>query len=402
MKEVFIISTAQIINARTAGSQRVLNIAGSLAAGGVQVFIASLHDINDNPVESVKLSPGIHHLKSRNKKEGCSTYLRKYIASVNSFIKKRDSEKVLYLYPTVFIFRDFVYLFYFKMLGYKVYCDINELRATNAFTYSPPERFFQKFYFLLKAMYEFISYKLSELQVPFYDGIVVISTSLERYFKRLNKRILRIPILCDVAKVKDGQHAAGPSDSAFKICFAGFINCRKEGFDTLFEALHEVNIEKHVELYLYGILIEQEEQAINYLAEKFQLRDRVYYKGNIDPEDLSEEFKKYHLLILPRPLRKQAQYGFSTKLSEYLTSGVPVLLTDVSDNAMYIRDNYNGFIISPNSLSALVSKLKWIIDNYDEYASVVTENAVRTAEEVFDYRIYSEPLVNFLFKKEAV
>jgi glycosyltransferase involved in cell wall biosynthesis len=108
------------------------------------------------------------------------------------------------------------------------------------------------------------------------------------------------------------------------------------------------------------------------------------------------------LLILPRPLRKQAQYGFSTKLSEYLTSGVPVLLTDVSDNAMYIRDNYNGFIISPNSLSALVSKLKWIIDNYDEYASVVTENAVRTAEEVFDYRIYSEPLVNFLFKKEAV
>lgn len=399
MREVFIITTAQIINARTAGSQRILNIAKSLAAGGVHVFIASLYDISGCPLETVELFPGIHHLKTKEKKEGNSLHLRKYLISLNHFMKQRGSAKVLYLYPTVFVFRDFLYLLYFKTRGYRLFCDINELRATNAFTYSRPGKISQRFYSLLKALYEFIYYKLSELQAPFYNGIVVISTRLAQYFSRLNNRVLRVPILCDSDTAGDAGQLAVSSDSAFKICFAGFINCRKEGFDTLFAALQEVNKEKQVHLYLYGILIDQEKQALDQLASRFQLKDKVFYKGNIEPEELSEEFGKYHLLILPRPLRKQTQFGFSTKLSEYLTSGVPVLLTDVSDNAIYIKDNYNGFLIAPDSFAAMESKLKWIIDNYNEYSSVVAENALLTAREVFDYRNYSVPLIDFLFEK---
>lgn len=186
--------------------------------------------------------------------------------------------------------------------------------------------------------------------------------------------------------------------TVFKICFAGYINCVKEGFDIVFEALYHVNQIKNVELYLYGTLNENDSREINHLAETFMLQEKVFYMGNIEPADLLNEFTKYHLLIIPRPLNPQTKYGFSTKLSEYLISGVPVLVTDVSDNSVYIKDKSNGYIISPGSVKALEDKISEIIDNYNAESSVISHNAIRTAKEEFDYKLFTKMLIDLIFK----
>lgn len=399
MKEVFIISSGQVVKGKTAGSQRVINIAKSLAEGNINVFICSLTQINRNPVDSIELYPGIHFLQSRNNKVNSFSHLSGFLGSVNRFIKGRNSESVIYLYPTTFILKDFIYLLYFKMFRrYKFYCDINELRVTNAFLSVPSGNILLKVYFYIRFIYYYIPFKLNEIQVPFYNGIVVISSNLERYFSRYTQRIIKVPILCDVSKIPDILPAIHYDGSTFKICFAGFINCDKEGFDTLFEALYEINRKKNVELYLYGILIDKDRDILNHLTEKYMLRNKVFYMGNIDPDDLSREFSNYNLLILPRPLIPQAKYGFSTKLSEYLISGVPVLITDVSDNAIYIKDNYNGYIVSPGSLPELVNKILEVIENYNNSSLTIAANACQTAREHFDYKLYTKAFTNFFFK----
>ena len=43
-KEVFIITTGQLINAKTAGAGRMLNIARSISNGGIKVSILSYAD----------------------------------------------------------------------------------------------------------------------------------------------------------------------------------------------------------------------------------------------------------------------------------------------------------------------------------------------------------------------
>lgn len=399
MKEVFIISSGQVVKGKTAGSQRVINIAKSLAEGNINVFICSLTKINRNPVDSFELYPGVHFLQSRNNKVNSFSHLSGFLGSVNRFIKGRNSESVIYLYPTSFVLKDFIYLLYFKMFRrYKLYCDINELRVTNAFISVPPDRILLKVFFYIRFIYYYIPFKLSEFQVPFYNGIVVISSNLEQYFSRYTQKIIRVPILCDVSKIPDILPAIHYDGSTFKICFAGFINCDKEGFDTLLEALYEVNLKKNVELYLYGILIDKDRGILNHLTEKYMLQNKVFYKGNIESDDLLREFSNYNLLILPRPLIPQAKYGFSTKLSEYLISGVPVLITDVSDNAIYIKDNYNGYIVSPGSLPEMVNKILQIIDNYNFSSTRIAENACQTAREYFDYKLYTTPFTNFFFK----
>jgi len=110
-------------------------------------------------------------------------------------------------------------------------------------------------------------------------------------------------------------------------------------------------------------------------------------------------FKEAHLLILPRGNTKQNQYGFSTKLSEYLVSGRPVLVTNVSDNGKYIKDGFNGFIIPPDSLESMTNKIKYIYENYNSFNEMIPSNALKTVKENFDYNLYSNSLYSFLFQQ---
>jgi glycosyltransferase involved in cell wall biosynthesis len=398
MREVFIISTGQIVKGKTAGSQRVMNVARSLAAGNVHVYLCSFAQIESSHIECCELSPGISYLKSTEKKTGNLSHLFIFLSAVHRFIKNRNSENVVYLYPTTIILKDFIYLIYFKIIkGYNLYCDINELRAAKVFSSSPPSKTLPKLYFYLKSLYDYFIYRFNEIQIPVYDGIVVISTNLEKYFKRKAKRIVRIPILCDTTKINEDRSLTKFNGSVFKICFAGFIDCDKEGFDIMFEALHEVNIKTHTELYLYGDLPENENKKLKYLTDIFLMKGKVFYMGNIEPDMLLPEFIKYHLLILPRTLNSQTKYGFSTKLSDYLISGVPALITDVSDNALFIKDNLNGFLISAGSSSRMANKIVEIIINYNLNSDTIRKNAFQTARDELDNNLYTQTFINFFF-----
>ena len=90
----------------------------------------------------------------------------------------------------------------------------------------------------------------------------------------------------------------------------------------------------------------------------------------------------------------------SHKLSEYLVSGIPVLVTDVSDNALYIRDGFNGYIITPGSASVMADKILEIIRDYNWEAKILVENAYQTVREKFDYRLFSYDYVNFFWSEE--
>jgi glycosyltransferase involved in cell wall biosynthesis len=398
VRAVFIISTAEVLGGKTAGARRILNIAKSIAAGRVEVYICSLADYQNYGSRTREISNGIFAFVKGNTREKNKNSFQHYLRQVNSLMAQRTSEHVVYLYPTTLIWRDFAYLIYFKFLkGCRFFCEINELRSSIAFSSPPPKNLLHKPFYYFKSIKDFVIFKLNELQVCLYDGIIVISTSLERYFSRLAKRMIRIPILCDSSMINKKELSVVFNEEIFKICFAGYIKFEKEGFDIFLEALSFVNSKYPVELYLYGILSNEDNLLLTGYINKFNLTNHVFYKGNIDPEQLQYEFNKYHLLVLPRPLNKRTKYGFSTKLSEYLVSGKPVLLTDVSDNAMFIKDSSNGFLISPGNTNTMAGKLIEIIDNYNLLAEDIVKNAFITVKEKLDYKLYTQDYIEYFF-----
>lgn len=398
MKEVYIISTGEIANGKTAGARRMVNIARSLAELNVHVFLCSLADVHKAPVEMQETQPGVSFIRSLSPERNARGRPLCFARTLNSFMSQRNSEIVVYLYPSTFVLKDFVYLVYFKFLKKrKFFCEINELRTSIAFSAAPGGNLPSRLFEWLKSSFDYLVYKLNEFQVPLYNGIVVISTNLEKHFSGFARKILKVPILCDAETIDDHYPPRLASDTPFKICFAGYIKYEKEGFDILYEALFRVNQTRRTELYLYGILEDQDKGKLEKLSNDLDLRDNVFYKGNIDPERLMGEFRKYNLLILPRPLNKRTRYGFSTKLSEYLVSGIPVLVTDVSDNALYIHDGVNGYIIPPGSASAMAEKMLEIIRDYNQQARAVVENAYQTVRENLDYRLFSRDYFDFFW-----
>ena len=398
MREVFIISTGEIINGKTAGARRIMNIAKALASGGVTVYLCSLYDYQGSSTEFREIHQGIYSLSPLKPEEDRQGSILKFVRTILNNIRRRDSDLIIYLYPTTFVLKDFFYLLYFKYLkGIRFFCEINELRSAIAFSSLPPRRMIPLVFYYVKSAKDFIIYRLNEFQVYLYDGIVVISTKLGDYFSRSAHRILRVPILCDAGQIDHDGHPAHYDGKIFRICFAGYINCAKEGFNLLFEALSRVDKHQKVELYLYGILTDEDNESLGRLSREFDLKERVFYKGNIAPERLNDEFRKYHLLILPRPLNKRTMYGFSTKLSEYLVSWSPVLLTDVSDNALYIRDNFNGYIVPQGNVDAMETKIIEIINGYNQGADLIVRNAHKTVIEELDYKLFSDTYINFFF-----
>lgn len=398
-KVVYLITTGQIINARTAGSRRVLNIARSLACGNVKVFIFSFIDFLIFSDEVQEIQKGVYaYCKVNQDSPDHSRSLPRFLRTSYGYMKKGRSDTAVFLYPTTFIFRDFIYLWYFKYLkGYRFFCEINELRSSIAFSSCQPEGILRKLIYLVKSVSDYILYSANEWQVRFYDGVTVISVALEKYFVGHARRSIRIPIICNGDEITADSTPKFFDGGVFKVCFAGYVKIDKEGFDILIESLSKVNRTKSVELYIYGLMEDEDNIRLKKLAEKFEFLSHVFYMGNIDPESLQNEFKKYHLLILPRPLNRRTMYGLSTKLSEYLVSNTPVLVTDVSDNALLIQDNYNGFIIPPGSKEAMTEKISEIIDSYNSVAHEVVANAHRTVREMLDYKLFSQQYFDFFF-----
>ncbi len=398
MKEVFIISSTLIINGKTAGSQRILNTARALALGNVKVYLCALPEIYKYPFECTGFASNIYNLHNNETKDDNFIQMFRFILALQKFIKERNSDSVIYLYPAGRVIFEWIYLIYFKFIkSNRLFCDINELRVTTFYNYASPEKFFPRLYNYIKFPVKYLKFKSSEFQALFYDGVIVISTNLEKYFTKYTKRMIRIPILCDLPENVSATAPIHYNNDIFRICFAGTLSNKKEGLDPLLKTIGILNQDRDVELHLYGYFPEFEESLLRKTAESYNINDKVFYHGFLEPLEVNHEFPKYHLLILPRPLNKQTKYGFSTKLAEYIISGVPTLVTNVSDNGMYIKDGFNGYLIDPGSITEMVSKIIYIIDNYNECSYDITGNAFRTARDNFDYRLYTDTLIDFLF-----
>lgn len=371
-KTLLIISCYNIIDSNTAGEQRV------------KLYIKSL--LHHNDVNKIYLF--YNNVLYAFTKEG---KMVSYNINIKQTLKLLDLDTPIYIYPSTNVLKVFFYLFYFKLIhSRKLFIEANEIRRYSINLYQADSFSLRSF----KLYFKKIISHIYDYLMKYFDGIICISENIKSYYLKINKNILLIPILSEIPKDINSYRAYNYSEP-FIITFTGTINIKKENLDILFEAISIVN--SNIKLHLYGSIDNYNHNKLNELIRKFSLNNRVHYIGFVNQNELKDIFNKSHLLILPRGNIKQNQYGFSTKLSEYLVSGRPILVTNVSDNGKYIVDMVNGFIIEPDSLNAFVSKIEFIYSNYNKFYTL-PKNAINTVMKNFDYKLYTEKLYNFLYK----
>lgn len=124
---------------------------------------------------------------------------------------------------------------------------------------------------------------------------------------------------------------------------------------------------------LYGKPDKETEMIINNLIKDLKLDNYVFLKGMINNEDVPKLLMNAYMLLSSQRNTVRIKGGLSTKLGEYLASGVPTLVTNVGSIQEYIENGKHVFMVEPDNLEAFVEKMEYIINNYENALEVASK-----------------------------
>lgn len=215
-------------------------------------------------------------------------------------------------------------------------------------------------------------------------GMIVISQGLKQYYIDNGCRPERVHL---VNMVVDSNRFTRlkkqPSESYIAYC--GNASNTKDGVDQLIKAFAIV-VKHHPEykLYIIGSTPSKRQRFDNFeLAKALLIEKNVVFTGVVPTEQMPQLLKNAAILAMARPNNLQAQYGFPTKLGEYLLTGNPVVLTSVGDIPLFLKDGESALVAKPDDIEGFANKLCWAIEHPNE-ARIIGEQGRLVAEKCFN------------------
>lgn len=212
-----------------------------------------------------------------------------------------------------------------------------------------------------------------------FEGILCISTALQRLVVEGGvpaARVHLVNMLVDPARFEGLEKRPG----APYIAYCGAADNAKDGVDRLIRAFAAVapKYPSH-RLRVMGPL--HPELGNERLAAELGVGDRVDFMGLVDAKQLPQLLVDADALALARPRSLQAEYGFPTKLGEYLLSGNPVVVTAVGDIPRFLADGESALLAAPDDDAAFAAKLDAALGRAD--AAAVGARGRRVALDAF-------------------
>lgn len=199
------------------------------------------------------------------------------------------------------------------------------------------------------------------------DGLVVISRALYEYVSlRSNIKKVIVPSFVDLNNKVDMNYEI--ENRAINFSYAGSLNQQKDGVLDLVHAFNickKNNIGIPMKLNIYGGGIDDQSKKIKGLIDSYDLNNQIILHGYKSKKEIERALEEATVLLHCRPLSKQAKGGFSTKLTEYLSTGKPVITTITSDIGRYCTNGENVFLVPPNDVRAFASQMSSIVNELE-------------------------------------
>ena len=182
------------------------------------------------------------------------------------------------------------------------------------------------------------------------------------------KELLHIPrkssyILPPILLVKSAiNHQPPTTNHSFSIGFAGRI-AEDKGLEYLLEALLLLKTqEKNVELIIAGNMNAIGENFyVNKIKKRIKnIRFKVSFTGELNPENMFEFYRRIDLLVLPSVNRTEA---FGIVQAEAMLSGIPVVASDLPGVRAPIKLTDNGELAAAGNPKALMQAIIKVMEN---------------------------------------
>ncbi len=415
-KILFIITALPLYDRQGAAYSRILEYAKALVLDkGTSIYLLS-YDYPDNLWKSkLEVIPNVFICGKKMKTKDSGSFLTRaiekkidankrtyFLKNLSNFLDQFDSKRSGFVYPSLMGYqleKEIIKLF--KAKSIPVFSERNELKRGIALNKAFPRNPLKKTIFSLNYPFLVWDFNKQDKLAKNYDGNIAISTTMEQYLLKMNKPVIRIPILSDIDRfqIKKQTH----SDDTINIGYTGSLTFKKDGLGELIKAIglliNKYNV-TNVKLNIYGSGFRDTIKKLESLINKLGLSKHIFLHGKVTSEDIPKIQVQQDLLVLVRPQNLQTRFGFSTKLAEYMASGVVVLTTDVSDNLMFIENAKNGFVADSYLAEKVAGKLFEIISNKSYLDKQITQSAYETALKYFNSKNYNDQLSGFLFQNK--
>ena len=235
----------------------------------------------------------------------------------------------------------------------------------------------------------------------FSDGMIVISSFLLKYYEKKVKHIVIIPPL-----VEKYNKPYESSNEVKQIIYAGIpfrlgylVKTKsqvKDRLDIIIKTISMLNkIKEKVQLHIYGM--SREDYLLSFPSHKEIIsyaKDSILFHGKKSMQYIQEITRKMDFSILLREKNRNTMSGFSTKIVESMSLGVPVITTDTSDLSKYIKHGENGFFVHIDNESVLQKEILDIIHISNDNLNTIKMNIYENKD--FYYMRYVIPFKDFL------
>jgi glycosyltransferase involved in cell wall biosynthesis len=250
---------------------------------------------------------------------------------------------------------------------------------------------------LRNAAFRFINNRIG---YPNLDGVVVISSLLERHFRDMlggAVKVHRVPIMVDLPQLKPS------SESSEKVVmYCGNLDHKGE-VDSVIQTFHTASGDEgdwRLEI-LGGSSNTTRLAALRNMCRELGIEDRVIFHGPVPRVSVYSHLLRAAVLVLPRRDALFSRAGFPTKLAEYLATGKPVVVTATGDIPMYLQDSVSAFLVPANDDRAFSAKLEVAMSD-KVFAQRVGMAGRQVAEANFDSRVVCSDVLTLLKSLQSV
>ena len=235
------------------------------------------------------------------------------------------------------------------------------------------------------------------IEATFSNGIICISEYLRKFYGSVgarDKKLLVVPSTVDFTRFEG--NFISPYDFRY-ICYCGSLTYTKDGVHILLESFSRIT-EKYpdIRLVLIGKADTQEdEQSLRAIATRLGIDQKALFTGVLSRELIPGYLCNAEVLVLSRPRSIVADAGFPSKVTEYLSTGKPVVVTRVGEIPVYLTDNINAFIAEPDDIEGFANKMDYVLSNYPSSLQVGLKGKELVVS-TFNYRYQSKRIIEFL------
>lgn len=218
-----------------------------------------------------------------------------------------------------------------------------------------------------------------------FGAVIAVSYELERRAARAGiTNIHTIHNAIDTDKWKPDQMSAGKASTAFVIAYIGRLSKEKGPLDFVKAAKGITQREQGCRFIVAGEgpLLEPTKQLVQSLG----IMQYFDFRGNIPQKNMPAFYKEIDVV-----LSSSHTEGMPVALLEALSTGVPVVATDVGGVGELIRHGYNGLLTEKKDVESMISNVLFLKNN-SELARTLKRNGRDVVTKNFSYSHWTQTM----------